>query len=203
MARPMKFDREGAIEVAMEAIRTDGYEQASVKALSERLGITRSSFYNTFGSRENLFAEIIERYALSAPDAPLYSVVDGPVLPLLESVLRAICRIRTRDPKGRGCIIVNSICELCPSAEDPAPMLIELATGSSKRLEELLTLARDRGEIGSEANVHALALALQNLMIGLNVLSKVIRSEEELWLLTETTLRGLGLYSGPHGDHPA
>ena len=82
-------------------------------------------------------------------------------------------------------------------------MLIELATGSSKRLEELLTLARDGGEIGSEANVHALALALQNLMIGLNVLSKVIRSEEELWLLTETTLRGLGLYSGPHGDHPA
>lgn len=82
-------------------------------------------------------------------------------------------------------------------------MLIELATGSSKRLEELLTLARERGEIGSEANVHALALALQNLMIGLNVLSKVIRSEEELWLLTETTLRGLSLYSGPHGQHPA
>lgn len=193
MARPMKFDREEAIRIATEEIRRDGYEQSSVKALSERLGISRSSFYNAFGTREALFSEVIERYAPTAPDAPLYGEVNGPILPLIERVLRAICHVRTEGEGGRGCIIVNSIAELCPAPEGPAPLLADLAASSTRRLEELLTMARDAGEIAADANVHALALALQNLMIGLNVISKVVRSEAELWLLAETTLKGLGL----------
>jgi len=193
----MKFNRDKAIEIATEVIRGDGYEQASVKSLSERLGITRSSFYNTFGSREELFMEIIKRYIPSAPDAPLYEQVNGPVLPLLERVLRNICRVRSGDPQGHGCIIVNSICELCPSHDGIAPMLAELATGSTKRLEDLLTIAKEHQEISADANLHAMALALQNLMVGLNVLSKVVRSEEDLWLIAETTLKGLGLSSRP------
>lgn len=193
MARPMKFDRDEAIDVATEAIRSEGYEQASVKALSEKLGITRSSFYNTFGSREALFEEVIRRYAPTAPDAPLYEEINGPILPLLERVLKQICHIRSSDPGGHGCIIVNSICEMCPSTEDPAPLLMDMAAGSSKRLEELLVIAQTNEEIAADANPRALALALQNLMIGLNVLSKVVRSEDDLWLLTKTTLKGLGL----------
>lgn len=74
-------------------------------------------------------------------------------------------------------------------------MLAELAKGSAVRLQELLAIAQAQNEIPPDANVRALALALQNLMIGLNVLSKVVRSEEELWLLTQTTLKGLGLLS--------
>lgn len=72
-------------------------------------------------------------------------------------------------------------------------MLTSLATNSTKRIAELLAIAREQGEIDSRADVQALALALQNLMVGLNVLSKVVRDESDLWLLTETTLRGLGL----------
>ncbi|MGO7153890.1 TetR/AcrR family transcriptional regulator [Rhizobium leguminosarum] len=194
MARPSKFDRNEALDVVTETIRTGGYEQASVKALSERLGITRSSFYNAFGSREVLFAEVVARYSATAPDAPLYGEVTGPVLPVLHAVLRNICHVRTADPEGRGCIIVNSISELCPAPEGPAPLLTKLATSSTSRIEELLRIGRHQGEIDNDADIHALALALQNLMIGLNVLSKVVRDEGELWLLTETTLRGLGLF---------
>ncbi len=194
MARPSKFDRKEALDIATEAIRSGGYERASVKALSERLGISRSSFYNAFGSREAFFAEIIARYSMTAPDAPLYGEVKGPVMPVLYEVVRNICRVRAADPEGRGCIIVNSISELCPSADGPAPMLARLAAGSTSRIEELMTVAREQGEIGGTADVHALALALQNLMIGLNVLSKVVRDEDDLWLLSETTLRGLGLF---------
>ena len=68
MARPSKFDRDEAIETAMEAFWRAGYQACSVRALSERLGITRSSFYNAFGSREALFREALARYGDQAPD---------------------------------------------------------------------------------------------------------------------------------------
>lgn len=199
MGRPSKFDRENAIETAMQAVWSGGYEQASVKALAELLGITRSSFYNAFASREALFAEIVKRYAALSPDAPLYSEAAGPILPLLATVFRNICRVRAADSEGRGCIIVNTLTEICPSPEEPGPMLENLVLGSARRLEALLRAAKARGELPASADPHALALAMQNLMIGLNVLCKVIRNEAELWLLTQTTMKGLGLL--PETDH--
>lgn len=193
MARPSKFDRNEALDIITETIRADGFDKSSVKALSERLGISRSSFYNAFGSREELFEEVVGRYAVTAPDAELYDEVSGPVLPILHRVLRKICHIRGNDGNGRGCIIVNSISELCPGADGPAAMLNDMAVASIKRIADLLRIACAQGEIDGATDVRTLALALQNLMIGLNVLSKVHRSEEDLWQLATMTLKGLGL----------
>ena len=61
------------------------------------------------------------------------------------------------------------------------------------RIETLLGWARDRGELAVDNDLHALALAVQNLMIGINVLSKVVRDEADLWAAASTTLHALGL----------
>ena len=196
MARPAQFDRKEAVSAAMNAIWRNGFSQSSVKTLSELLGITRSSFYNAFESREALLREALSEYAAQSPDAVLHAEVTGLVRPLLTAVFRDICRVRASDPEGRGCLVINTVCELCPDTEGLGAELAELVLGSAERLETLLKIARDGGEIPKGADVHALALALQNLMIGLNVLCKVVRSEEELWLLTCTTLDGLGLLAG-------
>jgi TetR/AcrR family transcriptional repressor of nem operon len=193
MGRPSKINRDQAVEQAMGMIWANGYEQASVLALSGILGITRSSFYNAFGSREALMAEVLARYVQISPDAPLQAPVPGPVLPLLTAVMRDICRVRGGDTQGRGCIIVNTITEVCPSPDEPGPMLAALMLGSIHRIEALMAQAQAGGELPITADPRALALALQNLIVGLNVLCKVVPDEASLWLLTETTLRGLGL----------
>src|SRR3546814_19449373 len=66
--RPAEFDRDAALEVAMLAFWREGFKETSVKALSERLGITRSSFYNAFGSQEAMFLEALDRYLERSPD---------------------------------------------------------------------------------------------------------------------------------------
>ena len=73
-------------------------------------------------------------------------------------------------------------------------MIANAVLNSAARLEELLKLAVDARELPEQTDVHATALALQNLMVGLNVFSKALRDEEELWLTARTTLIGLGLY---------
>ena len=194
MARPAKFDRREALNAAMNAIWKNGFEPSSVKALSELLGITRSSFYNTFVSREALLREAIPVYAAQSPDAPLHNGEAASALRLISKVFRDVCRVRATDPEAKGCLIINTVCELCPDTEGLGAELADLVLGSAKNLERLLAMARDAGELARDADIHALALALQNLMIGLNVFCKVVRSEDELWLLARTTLEGLGLY---------
>ncbi|MCG7587629.1 TetR/AcrR family transcriptional regulator, partial [Photobacterium sp. OFAV2-7] len=68
MGRPKSFNRDEAVEKVMQLIWRHGYEHCSVKFLSEQLGITRSSFYNSFKSRKNVFLEAMSLYASLAPD---------------------------------------------------------------------------------------------------------------------------------------
>lgn len=196
MGRPAKFDRDQALDFVMNEIWLNGFEKSSVKAISEKLGITRSSFYNAFGSREALFNEVLERYFSRTPDGVWVHVEEGtPVLPLLNRMFRNLCHSRAADPQARGCMAVNCIAELGGVNKKLAPKVEDVLMGRLHRLEGLLHQAVANREIEDNGDLHGTALALQNLLIGLNLMSKMVRSEDELWASARQTLRGLGLYS--------
>lgn len=195
MGRPTGFDRSAAIETAMQEIWRHGYEASSVKAISEKLGITRSSYYNAFGSREDLFKAALEAYLAQSPDRVFHQgTPDMPILELLTLTFREICAARAGDREGRGCLAVNSLTELANTHDELGNLIASAVLGSAARLEELLAIAVEKGELPAETDLHAKALALQNLMIGINVFAKALRDEDELWLTVRTTLEGLGLY---------
>lgn len=195
MGRPSGFDREAAIETAMQEIWRNGYEASSVKAMSEKLGITRSSYYNSFRSREELFKETMGAYCAQSPDRVLHDELpDMPILVLLTRVFREICAARASDSEARGCLIINCLTEFGGMHEDLRALPVEGVLNSAVRLEELLTIAIKNGELPKETDVHGKALALQTLMIGINAFSKALRDEAELWLTVKTTLEALGIY---------
>ncbi len=196
MGRPAQFDREQAVEIAMNEIWMNGFEACSIKAISEKLGITRSSFYNAFQSREALFEEALELYFSQTPDRVLAQVDSNiRIVPMLTKMFRDVCRARAADPQARGCMAVNCVAELVGVNEALGPMLERAVLGSLERLEHLLRRAAANGEIEDRGDLREKALALQNLLIGLNVMCKVVRSEKDLWRAARQTLKGLGVYS--------
>jgi len=194
LGRPAKFDRDQAVDTVMDEIWARGYEACSVKALSETLGITRSSFYNAFGSRDALFEEVLSLYVTRAPDHALEDVAEGDlVLPAIERLFREIARARAADKDALGCLAVNCIAELAGN-EKPSGAIMEKALRTNiDRFERLLRQAARNGEIESARGAREKALELQSLQIGLNVLSKVERDERTLWAVAKQTLYGLGL----------
>lgn len=195
MGRTRQFDRDAAVEWVMNEIWRVGFEACSVKAISENLGITRSSFYNTFESREALFIEVLQRYFEGSPDRMLAGFAESKrPLVLLCEVFKEACRIRASDPEHRGCLAVNSVSELVGVNETLGPPLETAIKQSIKRFENLLTHSMDLGELPPTSNIAELALAIQNLLIGLNTLSKVVKSEEQLWTVAKVTLQALGVY---------
>lgn len=195
MGRAAKFDREAAVEICMNEIWRNGFEACSVKALSEKLGITRSSFYNAFGSREALFLEVLALYFTQTPDQVLGDVdAKTPVRRLLTDFFIEVCRTRATDPDAKGCLAVNCISELVGVDETLGPVLENTVRASIDRLEAVLETAAANGEIENDGHLREKALALQNLIIGLSVLSRVVHSEKALLSVAKQTLMGLGLY---------
>ncbi|MDJ0630019.1 MAG: TetR/AcrR family transcriptional regulator [Rhodobacter sp.] len=195
MARPMKFDRDEAVEIVMNEIWRDGYEAASVKALSEKLSITRSSFYNTFGSREALFREAMRRYAGLGPDCELYAMTkDASLKTVLTRMFREVCRRRAADPEHRGCLATNSVAELLAREDELGAFMSELLRAVVARIEEKVGWAVEKGELPASTDVHAMALAIQSLMLGVNLQSKHVHDEADLWASASTSLKALGLW---------
>src|SRR3989442_342282 len=60
--RPREFDREAALERAIDVFWRHGYEAASVSDLTAAMGINPPSLYAAFGDKEKLFLEAVERY---------------------------------------------------------------------------------------------------------------------------------------------
>ena len=55
MARHKEFEREEALQKAMEVFWSRGYGAASIQDLVEHMGINRQSLYDTFGDKHALY----------------------------------------------------------------------------------------------------------------------------------------------------
>lgn len=62
MARPRSFDETAVLDAAAREFRVHGFADTSTEQLCEAAGVRRSSLYNTFTSKDELFVRALERY---------------------------------------------------------------------------------------------------------------------------------------------
>lgn len=191
MARPRKFDRDNAVDVAMNEFWQHGYSAVSVKSLCEKLGITRSSFYNSFGSIDALFEEALNCYLIHNPmrllDSPETSATYN-----IRQFFQLLCKLRAKDSLHRGCLIINNLGGAEKMARDTELLLEGKIELSIQRLESSVLKAVEQGELDVSIVARELALCLQTLATGLNTLSMQVHKEQELWCIADTTLSALG-----------
>lgn len=194
VGRPNKFDRDQAVEVAKQAFWQQGYHALSVSQLATRMGITRSSFYNSFGDKQRLFKEVLASYRLTEPYILLLDLPPGSAIkPRLNAFFKEICRTRTQDQGKQGCLIVNTISGVIGSDEQLAQDIEALLLSSVDLFADLLKRAVMQQEIAELEDVTATASALVAFNMGLNNLSKVVRDEHQLWLICENFLHSYQL----------
>ena len=63
MARPRAFEPDAAIDRALDVFWSKGYEATSLDDLCSATGLSRSSFYGTFGSKKNMLLKAVTRYS--------------------------------------------------------------------------------------------------------------------------------------------
>ena len=61
--RPRKFDSDEVLDKVIHVFWEFGYDASDTETLSKRTGLTKTSLYNAFGSKEDLFIAAINRYS--------------------------------------------------------------------------------------------------------------------------------------------
>jgi TetR/AcrR family transcriptional repressor of nem operon len=168
MARTKEFDRERALEHAMNVFWTKGYEATSLADLLDAMGIARQSMYDTFGDKRALFIAALERY-IDRSAAAHACLADAPsIRRAFRDLFDAVVDESPRA-KRRGCMGVTTTVELAPHD----PEIAKLIAGRQRVLEDLFARAlergRERGELGADKDTRALARFLVGALQGLRV----------------------------------
>ncbi len=185
MPRVKLFDRDGALSKAMNLFWQKGYASTSLTDLTTHLGISKGSFYDTFGSKRNLFEEALEKYKASNVTM-MHSIINSEEEPqkAIRKLLEYSLESHLNDPERKGCFVANTCSELAGSDD----MINELLAVHHAVMHEALTKKlmhnnfKSKDEAGTIANVYI------TFMTGMSQEIKFKRDKAELQRSIETML---------------
>ncbi len=188
----MTFDPETATGTAMQVFWRRGYAGATPAVLEAEMGIGRSSLYNSFGSKQQLYLRALDHYAREESR----QVVDllagpGPVVPRLRAVLDHVVALSLRDPDRRGCLVTNAAIERARDDDAVRALLQRVVDEQTAAFAEAVESGRRTGEIAAEVDPAATAGLLVAALNGIRVLARIDPSAARLGALADAALRGL------------
>ncbi|MBQ1082777.1 TetR/AcrR family transcriptional regulator [Nocardiopsis sp. B62] len=196
MGRPRQFDEERVVRAACRAFWTRGFDATSTADLCEATGLTRSSLYNTFHSKEHLFRRALSHYAttMTARQSDVLDTQGPSGLERLRTLLSAIVDDELdnqRTGHGSGCFTVNTITAAASRNPDIARLI---QADQDRRLASLRLAIMDGqldGSVTGEREPGELAWYTTSLIYGLRVAAQSGAGREPLEGIAGVGLRAL------------
>ncbi|MFE9395874.1 TetR/AcrR family transcriptional regulator [Streptomyces flavidovirens] len=205
MARPRKFDEERAVDAAMEAFWTAGYEATSTQDLCEATGLGRSSIYNTFKSKRDLFDRALARY-MEYKNAELAALMESD-LPVRQKIRTQFQRVIDEEfergpegsersegvagAEGRGCLVVNTAVEVAARDHEIADDLTRDYRLRLAVIRAAIESGQRDGDIARDKDPTALAHFVIATIAGLKVSARVTRQRSVLEMTADAALTAL------------
>lgn len=166
--RPKSFCPDRALENAMQLFWQRGYEAASLHDLQAVTGLSKSSLYQTYPSKQAWFVAAFSRY-VEQRRTLLLEQLQASVSPLGFIRERLLSVLDDSGPDGvpRGCMLVNVANEFSLSEPALVPLLQRATVGICQVFEQALERAVVCGELSNDQNLASSASYLQCVMSGL------------------------------------
>jgi AcrR family transcriptional regulator len=184
--RPWSFDREKALEIAMRLFWRHGYEGVSIGDLTKAIGIAPPSLYAAFGSKAQLYREVLDDYERGFGLLDLASV--GRSASLAEAVralVEGAVTTVTRPDGERGCLISSGMVMCHPQN---APLARDAAARRRVMREKI---AQSLQPFAERARIDRLAFHLAAVMQGISIQARDGATAAELQEIVEDVVSGV------------
>jgi AcrR family transcriptional regulator len=188
--RPQNFDRAVALQQAMKLFWERGYEGASFDDLTAAMGISPSSFYNSFGSKERLYQEATEAYMAASGEwftGELNANTDAKTA--FHRLLTAAAREFTRDDLPTGCMISLACTQVPPALMCLRDKMVGHREAAQSAMAARIQRGIDEGDVPKDTDVEALAAFYSALSRGLAIQARDGASRERLQEVVEISMR--------------
>src|ERR1700721_2315623 len=180
--RPAVFCRDGALREAMNLFWERGYEGTSFDDLIAAMGISASSFYNSFGSKEALFCGATRSY-LEWSGHWFSAILNDPSIDTRTAFARlfeATAEEFTRGDHPLGCMISLAGTHCPPGLSNIRDMMAEHRAFSESAMAARIREGVANGEVPEDADCDMLAAYCSAVARGLAVQARDGASREKL-----------------------
>lgn len=192
IGRPQEFDSQIVLDKALEVFWSQGYEHTSLQNLLDSTGLSKSSLYQEFGSKHELFEKCLILYTQMMV-AGLRQKLSNSKSPIsfIEEVLLCAALESKETIRPRGCLIFNTVSEFSQNDRKISAIVSSSLIAFKEVFIEALVLAKKEQAISSVTNVKDLAAYLVASMSGVRSMVKGGSNESEARSIVKVILKVL------------
>jgi len=189
--RPRSFDKQKALDAALQIFWRNGYEGTSTADLIAAMGIEKPSMYAAFGNKEQLFRQVLDHYENGPAHLASEALQEPTARRVIEHLMRASADAGSDPHTPRGCLFVQGALACGNDADCIRAELISRRAAGESGLRKRLQRAKREGDLPRTSDPAALARYVMAVLHGMSVRSSAGASRKELRGIAETALRGL------------
>lgn len=173
MARTKVFDEEVVLNKAVNLFWEKGYNGTSAQDLVDELGISRSSLYDTYGDKFQLFKNALLQYRKQFAGAMIEMIDKSDDFgKTLNDIFQYVVTESLQEKFSKGCFMVNSSVELAPHNLEIAEVVNANMQDVEDALFRLIKKGQEAGQFSNDHTPRSLARFIFNTISGLRVASK-------------------------------
>ena len=176
--RPRGFDRDAALETALNEFWEHGYEATSIATLTKAMGINPPSLYAAFGDKRKLFTEAVQLYARTHGSYGVQALAEPTAHQAVETMLRAIAVDYTEPGHPRGCLVIHGAVNTM--SEDVKAELRAFREGTKNAIAEKIAVDVQAGLLPAGTDARGLATFYAAVIQGMSTQAVDGANREEL-----------------------
>ncbi len=159
MARPREFDPQAALQTAIEVFWEKGYFDGSVDEVVKRSGVAKYGIYGTFGTKRELFLQVLEQYGKDRRHDMLKLIYqpDASLPEIRKFFQEAPKRVMHENSKRRGCLMCNTGIEIGAQDGEIRSIINRFFAEQAGVLEACLARAVANDELSRDTDTKRLA----------------------------------------------
>ncbi|WP_060204169.1 TetR/AcrR family transcriptional regulator [Sporosarcina koreensis] len=170
--RPREFDYSSIVDVAMKTFWIRGYEGCSTQDLCSDTGLGKGSLYNTFGSKHELYKQVLERYhEIGIREQKEILDASIPVKERLRNFFEWALKEDFEFVDQKGCLLINASVERANNdlmVQEIFSRHVELL---NQAIKKVMAEGLQTGEISKKQTAEELASLFLSSYYGLRVLN--------------------------------
>ncbi|VAW73769.1 hypothetical protein MNBD_GAMMA12-276 [hydrothermal vent metagenome] len=192
MPRVKEFDETRALEAAMHVFWDRGYKGTSLPYLEKAMGLTRTSIYNAYGNKRQLFEKTIDLYQKNVYGGLLEEIqLATSIKEGLRNLLLAVINLHFSEQTPGGCMIALSLLEKTQHNKSTSKLLDQTIEFVTKSIELHIKQAQEIGEISKDKDTQAIASMVVTTMAGMMVQAKAGVEKKRLVKIADTLVKML------------
>jgi AcrR family transcriptional regulator len=189
LGRPRKFDKELALDTALQVFMQKGYEATSLTDITEALGINRPSVYAAFGNKEELFAQALAKYN-QGPIAYLNDVLSEKTSrDVVKEMLMKSVELLTCAEQSRACLAIQSSMSSELAAAGIQQNIVAGLHQIEMNIKNRFDQAIAEGDLPKDTDSWLLTKYVTTIHKGLSIQASNGASAEELRGVVEITMK--------------